>query len=144
MAVSSEDKKRLIKEIEEGKHPETKEGIVLWNMIKHEPPIKAKYFKEHDVYIREFFPGKGKYKDNGVGGFKYSHTPDGPIVGETGTGLNDSLRRDMYKNPDKYKGLIATVSSQHKYEKTQALRVPAFKGFHLDKNPQERLDEIYK
>ncbi len=144
IAVSSEEKKKLIEDIKEGKHPETTEGVVLWNMLKHESPIKAKFFKEHDVYIRDYFPGRGKYKDNGVGGFTYSHTPDGPIVGECGTGLDDKLRRDMHNNPDKYKGMVATVSSQHKYEKTQALRVPAFKGFHLDKNSQERLDQIYK
>lgn len=140
-AHTKEEKEHLLKQIQKGNLPETTEGVVFWNLHKQEPATKAKFFKEHDVYVRGFFPAEGKYKDNAVGGFVYSHTEDGPIVGKCGTGLSDKLRRDMHKHPEKYKGLCAVISSQEKY-KTEALRVPAFKNWHLDKSSPDQLKDI--
>lgn len=142
IALEKVDKEKMLHDIEHGNLPETKEGIVLWHLHESKPALKAKFINEHDVYIRGFFPGGGRLTDKGVGGFVYSHEPNGPIVGEVGTGFDDKLRNDMYRNPDKFIGLVATVGSQHKYDKTKALRAPAFLNFHLDKNEQSRLDEI--
>ena len=141
MATTAKEKEKLLNEISSGAHKETSEGVVLWPLKEGKPPIKAKVFKDHDVYVRDFFEGQGKYKHLGVGGFTYSHSPDGPIAGKVGTGLSDALRKDMYIFPDKYKGLVAIVGAQEKYNKG-ALRVPAFYGWHLDK--QELPEDIIK
>jgi len=112
-----------------GVHPLTQEGIVI-----HPPtgkPSKAKYLQEHDVHIREFFPGKGKYEGTGIGGFRYSHTPTGPVVGEVGTGFSDELRKDMFQNPQTYLGRVAKVRAQEKHP-SGALRAPALLGVHED------------
>jgi ATP-dependent DNA ligase len=142
IALNREDKEKMLEDIKQGKLPETKEGVVLWHLHESKPALKAKFIDEHDVYIRGFFPGKGRLTDKGVGGFVYSHELDGPIVGEVGTGFDDRLRGDMHSNPHKYIGMVVTVGSQHKYDRTKALRAPAFLNFHLDKNEQGRLDEI--
>lgn len=141
MAYGAKEKSELLAKIKKGELPETSEGVVLWNLHEPEPPIKAKFRQEHDVYLRGFFPGEGKYKEQGVGGFVYSHKPDGPIVGRVGTGLSDAQRKDMLKNPEKYLGLVATVGAQQRYT-SGALRGPALLRWHLDKNDQERLDAI--
>lgn len=140
MAYSSKEKKELIADIKRGDIPETKEGVVAWNLQEHEAPIKAKFTREHDVHIKDFFPGEGKYKGNGVGGFYFSHKAGGPIVGRVGTGLSDELRKDMHKNPERYKGLVARVKSQGKFE-SGALRAPSFQDWHPDKNA-DRLDSV--
>lgn len=142
MAHTQSEKSKLLEDIAKGDVAETAEGVVLWHKHEGKPPIKAKFIQEHDVYVREPFPGEGKYKDNAVGGFYYSHTPDGPIAGKIGTGLSDNLRRDMYKYPERYRGAVATSGALDKYEKSQALRAPAFFNWHLDKNSQERLDML--
>lgn len=141
IARTSEEKRKLVSDIEGDRVLETKEGVVFWNIHKNVPPVKAKFSSDHDVYIREFFPGEGKYKDNAVGGFIFSHTPTGPVVGRVGTGLSDSLRKDMHENPDRYKGLVARVSAQDKFP-SGALRAPAFKGWHLDKNDPQDLADV--
>ncbi len=143
MATTTQGKKQLLKQIENKKLPHTEEGVVLWNTETGEPPIKAKFKGENDVFIRGFFPGEGKYKGSGVGGFVYSHEKDGPIVGRVGTGLSDAQRKHMHKNPEKYLGLVAKVESRGRFDKSQSLRAPAFKEFHLDKNEQTRLDAIH-
>ena len=105
-------------------------------------PIKAKLKEEHDVYIRKIFGGERAYKKDMAGGFEYSHTPNGPIVGKVGTGFSERIRRDMWENPDKYTGLIAKVNAQEKFE-SGALRAPSFQMLHLD-NPGDRLAEVEK
>jgi len=129
MADEPEAALKLFEQIQAGKHPYTTEGVVI-----HPPtgkPIKSKFTGEHDVYVREMFPGLGKYKDRGVGGFRYSHDPEGPIVGEVGTGLSDELREDMFRNPQEYVGRVARVRSQEKLP-SGALRAPALLALHED------------
>lgn len=139
MAFTAEDKKKLLSDIRHGRVPETKEGVVFWNLREGaQPPIKTKFVKDHDVYIKDFFSGEGKYRGNAVGGFLYSHDPDGPIVGRVGTGLSDELRRDMHEHPDKYRGLVARVTAADKFP-SGALRAPAFQNWHLDKNEPQAL-----
>jgi hypothetical protein len=141
IARTVKEKKQMVEDIHAGRLPETKEGVVVWNLEEGTSPIKAKFVKEHDVYVRDFFPGDGKYKSRGVGGFLFSHEPDGPIVGRVGTGLSDEQRIDMYKHPELYKGLVARVKAQQKYS-SGALRAPALLGWHLDKNIQTKLDLV--
>jgi len=141
IATDADSKSRLISDIAAGKVPETKEGVVFWNLHKSTPPVKAKFSADHDVYVREFFPGEGKYEGNAAGGFLYSHTPSGPVVGRVGTGLSDALRKDMHTNPDRYRGLVARISAQDKFP-SGALRAPAFEGWHLDKNEPSDLADV--
>lgn len=146
IAASAKEKQKLFNQIQAGEIPETTEGVVLWDREGNKSPIKAKFRPEHDVHIRGFFPGGGKYEGKGVGGFNYSHTPRGEIVGRVGTGLTDAQREHMYRNPGLYQGLIAKVRALDVYKnkkgKPGALRAPSFSGMHLDKNPQERLDTV--
>lgn len=141
MATTPEEKRSLIAQIESGKVPETKEGVVFWNLKRKTPAVKAKFTADHDVYVREFFPGEGKYKDRGVGGFTFSYEPTGAVVGRVGTGLSDALREDMHKHPDRYKGLAARVTAQDKFP-SGALRAPSFQGWHLDKNDPMDLSKV--
>lgn len=120
--------KALLNRVKSKKHPLTNEGVVV-----HEPgkqPAKLKLFNEYDTYIRDFFPGEGKYAGKGVGGFKYSLEPDGPILGRVGTGLSDELRRDMFQNPGDYLNRVARVHSQGQFPKTKALRIPSLIALH--------------
>lgn len=128
-AKSPEESLNLWKRIRKGKHPLTTEGIIIHPSTGK--PIKSKFMDEYDVFIRGFYPGSGKYKDNAVGGFIYSMTPDGPILGEVGTGFDDLLRRDMYINPSEYIGRLAKVRSQQVLP-SGALRAPALLSLHED------------
>jgi hypothetical protein len=141
MAETASAKRKLLEQIRSGELGDTREGVVMWNRVSAAPPTKAKFRETHDVYVRGFFPGSGKYAGRAVGGFTYSHTPDGPVVGRCGTGLSDAQRIDMHDKPDAYLGLVATVQAHEKFP-SEALRVPAFDGWHLDKNPQPRLDAV--
>lgn len=143
MARTPEEKRKLFDDIKNGKVPETKEGVIAWNMVRPGPPAKYKFRPDYDVYIRGFFdatPGS-KYEGSAVGGFSYSHTPNGPIVGRIGTGLSDELRKKMYKDPRKYIGSVAKVTALGVYPSAKgeedeegALRSPSFSEWHLDKN----------
>lgn len=141
MAYTPEEKRELVSLIKHKKLAHTEEGVVLWDVTSGAPPIKAKFKNQHDVYVRGVFPGEGKYEGKGVGGFVFSHSDKGPIAGRVGTGLSDALRRDMHERPGKYHGVVAVVEAQGKFSEG-ALRAPSFKQFHLDKNPQTKLDEL--
>jgi ATP-dependent DNA ligase len=138
LATTPEAKRALVKAIKVGSIPETQEGVVVWHLHEPKPPIKAKFMQEHDVFVRDFFPGEGKYRGKGVGGFLFSHSAEGPIVGRVGTGLTDAQRSDMLRRPELYMGSVARVRAQEKFS-SGALRAPSFKGWHLDKNESETL-----
>lgn len=130
--------KQLWHQIVNKQNPYTSEGIVIHPETGK--PIKSKLTDEHDVYVRGMFPGRGKYENNAVGGFVYSHEPTGPIVGEVGTGFSDQTRADMFTNPSDYVGRIAKVRSQTKHP-SGALRAPAFLAMHED-YPLAKIGEI--
>lgn len=145
MAYTKAGKEKLFEDIRDGLVPETKEGVVLWDRAGSARPIKAKFRRDHDVHVRAFFPGEGKYKGKGVGGFLYSHEPDGPIVGRVGTGLSDAQRADMHLTPGKYVGAVAKVRALDVYQaggKPGALRAPSFSEWHLDKNNPDQLEKL--
>ena len=141
MAHTEKEKKKLLEKIRNKKLPLTEEGVVEWDLHQGGAPTKFKFKDDHDVYIKDIFEGDGKYKGKAAGGFTYSHTPNGPVVGKVGTGLNDALRKHMYDNPEKYKGMVAKIHAMKKME-SGALFQPSFQGFHLDKNEQRRLDQV--
>lgn len=141
MADTPDEKRRLLGAVRAGELGETREGVVLWNKDRSLPPTKVKFRDDHDVYVRDFFPGEGKYSGRAVGGFTYAHDQDGPVVGRCGTGVSDAMRMDMHEHPERYRGMVATVAAHEKFP-SGALRVPSFSSWHLDKNPQDRLDAV--
>jgi hypothetical protein len=139
-AFTSDQKRKLVEDIKSGKHPETKEGVVEWDWNKETGnPKKLKFRDTHDVYIREIFPAisqsTGKEK-NEAGGFKYSWTPKGKIVGNVGTGFSQEKRKDLLAHPEDYLGMVARVKSQQKFS-SGALRAPAFYSLDIEKNLQK-------
>lgn len=137
MASGAKEKVNLMNRIRAGQEPTTREGVVLWPMDGG-PPIRAKYRPDHDVYVREIFPETGA-RDL-AGGFTYSWTPRGKIQGRVGTGFSHVLKREMLEDPSKFLGRVARVKALDLYrdrenpDKPGALRAPAFKDWHLDKN----------
>ena len=130
MAETPEEKKALFRAIKDGSHPLTDEGVVLWSPTG---PIKAKRKEDHDVYVREIFAGAGRLAGKAAGGFGYSWTPSGPVVGRVGTGFTDAFREDLWKNKKKHLGRVAKVTALGKYE-SGALEKPSFQGWHVEKN----------
>ncbi len=126
-ARTSEDALAMFERIRKGKHPLTREGIVIHP--EQGEPMKSKFRPEHDVVIRDIFPGQGKYKDIGAGGFRYSYEPEGPVVGRLGTGLTDELRRELWEHPELYLGRTARVAAHDKFP-SGALRVPSLIALH--------------
>ena len=105
------------------------EGSVVW---RNGLPIKVKNKIEHDVYVRNIFPEE---KGRRAGGFEFSHTPDGPVVGRVGTGFDHAELTDMLNNPNKYIGRVAKVYAQEKFP-SGALRAPSFNTWHIEKGKE--------
>ena len=138
LARTAKEKVNLLNRIRTGQEPITSEGVVLWPMDGG-APIRSKFRPDHDVYVRKIYPEEGK-REGLAGGFSYSWTPQGKIQGNVGTGLKHELKRDMLENPREYLGRVARVQAQGVYrdksnpKKPGALRAPAFRDWHLDKN----------
>lgn len=128
-ATTPEEARKLWEEIKAKGYSPSTEGVVHWPL--HGAPAKSKLLSEQDVHITGTFPGEGKYKDTGVGGFTYANEPGGETVGRLGTGLSDELRRDAYADPQAYVGRVARISSQQQFP-SGAWRVPALLGLHED------------
>lgn len=130
LAQTPEQKEQMLNEITSGKSPLTREGIVMYD-LKHHTPIKAKIMEDYDVYVKNIFPGEGKYKNVGAGGFTYSHTPSGPTAGRVGSGMSDALRKQMWNNPGMFEGATARVFAQEQLP-SGALRMPVLKDFRFE------------
>ena len=141
-AHTQADKKQMWSDISSKKNKRTSEGVVAFP-TKGGVPSKVKLFPENDVYIREVFPGLGKYKGKGAGGFKYSLSPEGPVVGEVGTGFTDDDRFDMIDNPDAWIGRMARISAQEQHP-SGAYRVPSFIARHEDYPQVEKQSLAYQ
>lgn len=141
MAGTAKEKIQLLERIRSGREPITSEGVVMWP-LGGGPPVKAKFRPDHDVYVREVFPEGGK-REGLAGGFTYSWTPRGKIVGRVGTGITHDLKQDMLAHPEKYIGRVARVRALGLYtdkdnpKKPGALRAPSFSAWHLDKGMQQ-------
>lgn len=128
VAITRAEKEKLITQIAERTHPLTTEGVVLWE----KRPIKAKIKQEYDIFIRDIFEGEGKLVGK-AGGFFYSHTANGPVVGKVGTGFSDNLREDMWNRKKHYIGLVARTTALGRYP-SGALEKPSFSEWHVEKN----------
>lgn len=138
-AWSPSEKKDLLEKVRQGRHPLTAEGVVLRPISKPGYARKAKIRPDHDVYVRNIFPAYGKSgepKDR-AGGFEYSWSPHGQIVGRVGTGFDHTTARDMLQNPEQYKGRVAKVEAERKFPSGK-LSKPAFKEWHLEKGDIEK------
>lgn len=148
LAATPKEKSKLLKKIEEGKHPLTREGVVLVEPEKPGAPTKAKFAPDFDVFVRGVHPAvsgeTGKPHDR-AGSVSYSWTEDGPIVGQVG-GFSHELGKAMLKNPDKYVGRVAKVKATKVFgtERGQpgALFQPRFKGWHLEKGEIEKAARV--
>jgi hypothetical protein len=111
-ATTPKEALRLHHRIRQGKHPLTREGIII-----HPPTgkmIKVKNTKEANVEITGTFPGKGKF-NNIPGGFTYGKG------GKVGTGFSDETRSKLAQ----YIGRTARIRHQGQYE-TGKYRAPSF------------------
>jgi len=131
-ATTPESALNLWNTVKQRKDPYGHEGVVIHPVTGK--PMKVKMRDEHDVLIRGYVPGKGKYHGVGIGTLTYTDPklgPSGKVLGEVGTGFSDELRRDIFNKPDDYIGRIARVIAQEKHP-SGALRAPAFLAFHED------------
>jgi len=123
--------RELYEKIRSGKFPLTSEGIVATPLAGGKPK-KVKFRQEQDVWIKNIFPAAVSSGPPRAGGFDYSFTPEGDVVGRVGTGYSHETLQDMLASPEKYVGRMARVSSQGRFPKTQALRAPSFISLHED------------
>lgn len=131
-AETPEEARALFESISKGEHPRTSEGIVAWPKEPGKVPKKVKLFPEADVWVKRIFPGLGKLEGKGAGGFEYSRSAEGPVVGRVGTGFTESTREEMLKDPENWEGRMARISSQGDFPRTGAFRAPAFVALHED------------
>lgn len=127
---------RRLAEMQAGKYPLTSEGIVAHPKAGGVPK-KLKLLPEDDISITSIFPGAGKYKGIGAGGFGYSVEPGGPEVGKVGTGLSDELRQQLLGDPEEYIGRVARIRSMGRFP-SGAHRAPSFIALHEDYPAQEK------
>lgn len=120
--------KQLWQETVSGQNPVSEEGLVF-RPTAGGVPIKVKKRPESRVYIRNIFPGAGKYKDTHAGGFEYSLGPDTDIVGRVGTGFSDEERKRMMDLPDDYIGRLARIYAQGTFP-SGAYRAPSYIARH--------------
>lgn len=130
-ASSPDEARQLWQNIIAGKNPRTQEGIIAWPAAGGKPPVKVKSLPESDVWVKQVFPGEGKYQGVGAGGFEYSTSPEGAIVGRVGTGFDDATRREMLEDPSTWIGRMARIRSQGKFP-SGAHRAPSFIARHED------------
>jgi hypothetical protein len=110
-ATGTEQSKELFENIRKGKHPLTKEGVIV-----HPPKgkmIKIKNTEEANVEVTGTYPGTGKFKGS-HGGFTYEG-------GRVGTGFSDETRRSLHESI----GRIARIRHQGRYP-SGAYRAPSF------------------
>jgi len=156
LATNADEKINLMNTMKAGKHPLTEEGFVLVDKDNPGVPIKAKFAKDYDVFVRGVNPAKkkgGGFHDR-AGNVSYSWTPDGPIAGTVG-GFAHAEARDMLKNPDRYVGRVAKTKAMKVFTDKEgnptAMFQPRFKEWHLDKGDIEKtawlegfIDELSK
>lgn len=135
-ATSPEEKEKLLKDIEDGKHPQTKEGIVGYP--EHGKAYKSVIEPTFDLPVDGVTSGMGKYEDRGAGAILVR---GGRAQTAVGTGLSDKLREVLLKNKDKLKGLVATVKAKEQFS-SDKLRAPVFVEFHPTKSEPSAYSKI--
>jgi hypothetical protein len=132
MAMTPEQKRKMVDAIKAGKHPLTSEGVVAWPLNEAAAaPVKIPFRGHHQVYIDEIFPMKSDGKEMPLaGGFWYRLTPKGPRVGKVGTGFDDATRKDMWESRSDLVGRKAVVDALQQFP-GGAFRAPSFVSLHL-------------
>jgi ATP-dependent DNA ligase len=130
-AETPEEAKALYERISSGVHPRTSEGIVAWPMEPGKVPRKVKPRPERDVWVRNIFPGEGRLAGSAAGGFEYSLSPEGPVVGRVGTGFTDKTRQEMWTQRESWPGRMARISTLAQHP-SGAYREPSFIALHED------------
>lgn len=101
--------------------------LVKGNLMGEAEPVTKPYFYGWKMSIKF-----GLYKDNKL-----------VEVGTVSSGMNDELREDASKNPDKYIGKVFRCNYMELTE--DSIREPIFMGFREDKNAEECLyNEVFK
>jgi hypothetical protein len=139
IAYTPQEKKKLHQEVKKGKHPQTKEGLIVHKLgIPGSPLAKAKIFKEHDVHVRGIYEevsptGRAPM----AGGIEYSWGPESEVKGRVGTGFSHAEKKNMLENPELYVGRVARVHALGK-SKNKVLLKPSFKHWHVEKNIEKQ------
>ena len=146
IARTTEEKQLMFNSISNKTHPDTKEGIVEVDLnAPGGDPRKYKIRDTHEVVIRDIFPAETiKTGKKIAGGFGYSWTPEGPVVGKVGTGFKEWMKKKMFENPEEFIGRIARIKTQQVF-KSGAARAPSFYEMHVEKNLAKAasMDYIY-
>lgn len=129
-AFTPEAQRRLINKIRSGKHPETSEGFVKWDMNQADRPTKGKFRPHHQVFMHTVHEGRGPTNRGVMGRYSYSLTPNGPPVGFVGTGFNREQSDWMWKNRRKLKGRKVVIKSAEQFP-SGAYRAPSHSHIHL-------------
>lgn len=129
-AKTPEEARQLWERITTGKHPLTSEGVVAWPVVGGKP-TKVKAMPEADVWVQKVFPGEKGLTGVGAGGFEYSLSPKGPVVGRVGTGFEEQTRKEMLEDPESWIGRLARIKSQGQFP-GGAHRAPVFLSLHED------------
>ena len=125
IAHTPDEKRMMLSDIKAGKHPLTREGVVIYNK-NLSVPIKAPLVKSTELKILGFFPSKSsKFNGQTVGGYVGSESSAGAQI-RVGSGLDDETRKDMYQNPDKYIGNLTTITYKDRLSSGK-FRVPIHK-----------------
>jgi len=133
LAYTQQEKMKLKNDILSGKHPLTREGVVVYK-LKEAVPYKSKSSEDFDVLITGVFSASSgsKYEGNAIGGF-VGIPENSKTKIRVGSGLSDELRREAYLNPNKFIGNWIKVKGQMKYSGTGKIRMPIFKEFRTEK-----------
>ena len=109
-------------------------NVVIYKLDKG-TPVKAKIKHDYDIMITGVYKAKegSKYSGKAIGGFVGSPEWNPHLKLQIGSGLNDKMRKDAYKNPNKYIGKWAKVEGAMKYQDSGKIRQPVFKEIRYEK-----------
>lgn len=123
--------KKYLKDGYEGCMLKAPDGKYQWKRVtlKSGEMIKLKPFKSEDLEIINVIEGEGKFQGT-LGSIVVAINTN--IACSVGSGFDDSLRKEIWRNKSKFIGKMAEISY---FEKTEdgSLRFPIFKRMRLDK-----------
>ena len=129
VAVTPSQQKSLYDKIRKGKHHQSNEGMVEWDLDQPGDPNKIVFRPHRQVFVHQVFEGTGRFKDKAVR-YTYSLRPGGPPIGFVGTGFTEDQRKWMWDNRDKLSGMKAVIKSKEQFP-SGAYRAPSHSHFHL-------------
>jgi hypothetical protein len=135
-AITPEQKTKLLKEIQSGKHPQTKEGII--GFPGRGQPYKAVLEPTYDLPVVGVSHGMGQFQDRGIGAILVGDTENPTAVG---TGLSHHAREVIYQNPELVDGLVARVKAKEVFPSGK-LRAPVLLDFHPEKSDPDKLKQL--